>query len=146
MAFLHWNCEDVGKWIESLGYSHYTACFVENGITGRKLIHMNCRTLPKLGITDFEDMKAITRPLCAVCVAPCRPSQRTCGSCWACLSRCGAAAWRNTRGTTWACSWSARAGRASEPTHSPSPSSSRRGPANQHYNHQCAALLTNNSY
>ncbi|KAG5277334.1 hypothetical protein AALO_G00116340 [Alosa alosa] len=59
MAFLQWDREDVGKWIESLGYSHYTACFIENGITGRKLIHINCRNLPKLGITDFEDMKAI---------------------------------------------------------------------------------------
>ncbi|XP_048105501.1 sterile alpha motif domain-containing protein 15-like isoform X2 [Alosa alosa] len=25
MAFLQWDREDVGKWIESLGYSHYTA-------------------------------------------------------------------------------------------------------------------------
>ncbi|XP_031436945.1 sterile alpha motif domain-containing protein 15-like [Clupea harengus] len=60
MAFLYWQCKDVANWIESLGYSHYTACFTENGITGRKLIHINCRNLPKLGITDFEDMKVIS--------------------------------------------------------------------------------------
>ncbi|KAJ8410336.1 hypothetical protein AAFF_G00203170 [Aldrovandia affinis] len=60
-AFLHWSCEDVAKWIESLGYPHYTACFTENFITGRKLIYVNCLHLPRLGITDFEDMKAISR-------------------------------------------------------------------------------------
>ncbi|KAL2082157.1 hypothetical protein ACEWY4_021975 [Coilia grayii] len=60
MAFLQWDCKDVAKWIESLGYPHYRACFTENAITGRKLIHVNCRNLPKLGITDFEDMKAIS--------------------------------------------------------------------------------------
>lgn len=33
------------------------ACFTENLITGRKLIYVNCRYLPRLGITDFKDMK-----------------------------------------------------------------------------------------
>eukprot|EP00063_Salmo_salar_P086440 XP_014061275.1 PREDICTED: sterile alpha motif domain-containing protein 15-like [Salmo salar] len=60
MAFLHWSCQDVAKWIRSLGYPHYTACFTENLITGKKLIYVNCCYLPRLGITDFEDMKAIS--------------------------------------------------------------------------------------
>ncbi|KAJ0061250.1 hypothetical protein NL108_013916, partial [Boleophthalmus pectinirostris] len=32
-------------------------CFTENFISGRKLIHVNCSNLPKLGITDFNHMK-----------------------------------------------------------------------------------------
>ncbi|XP_017538978.1 sterile alpha motif domain-containing protein 15 isoform X2 [Pygocentrus nattereri] len=60
MAFLQWSCQDVAKWIESLGYPQYTACFTENLITGKKLIYVNCRYLPQLGITDFEHMKAIS--------------------------------------------------------------------------------------
>ncbi|XP_063078406.1 sterile alpha motif domain-containing protein 15-like [Engraulis encrasicolus] len=59
MSFLFWTSEDVAKWIQSLGYPQYTACFTENVITGRKLIHINCCNLPKLGITNFKDMKAI---------------------------------------------------------------------------------------
>ncbi|XP_044087851.1 sterile alpha motif domain-containing protein 15 isoform X2 [Neovison vison] len=36
-------------------------CFTTNFICGRKLIHVNCSNLPQMGITDFEDMKAISR-------------------------------------------------------------------------------------
>ncbi|XP_061097382.1 sterile alpha motif domain-containing protein 15-like [Conger conger] len=49
-AFLHWSCNDVAKW----------ECFTENCVTGKKLIYVNCCYLPRLGITDFEDMKAIS--------------------------------------------------------------------------------------
>ncbi|KAM3602224.1 uncharacterized protein V6R79_000108 [Siganus canaliculatus] len=60
MAFLQWGCRDVARWIESLGFPQYKACFTENHITGRKLILVNCTNLPKLGITDFKDMQAIS--------------------------------------------------------------------------------------
>ncbi|KAK1150365.1 hypothetical protein AOXY_G34125 [Acipenser oxyrinchus oxyrinchus] len=63
-AFMNWSCEDVSKWIESLGYQQYTACFTENYINGRKLILVNCSTLPRLGVTDFNDMKAISGHIC----------------------------------------------------------------------------------
>ncbi|KAG9344813.1 hypothetical protein JZ751_010500 [Albula glossodonta] len=59
-AFLHWSCQDVAKWIDSLGYPQYTACFTGNFISGKKLIYINCCYLPRIGITDFEDMKAIS--------------------------------------------------------------------------------------
>ncbi|XP_058595809.1 sterile alpha motif domain-containing protein 15 isoform X2 [Neofelis nebulosa] len=36
-------------------------CFTTNFISGRKLIHVNCSNLPQMGITDFEDMKVISR-------------------------------------------------------------------------------------
>ncbi|XP_015206114.2 sterile alpha motif domain-containing protein 15 [Lepisosteus oculatus] len=58
--YLSWSCEEVAKWIESLGYPQYMACFTENRINGRQLILINCSTLPRLGIIDFEDMKAIS--------------------------------------------------------------------------------------
>ncbi|CAK6962632.1 sterile alpha motif domain-containing protein 15-like [Scomber scombrus] len=60
MEFLQWSCHDVARWIESIGFPQYTACFTENIITGRKLIYVNCVYLPRLGITDFKDMQAIS--------------------------------------------------------------------------------------
>ncbi|KAF1376424.1 hypothetical protein PFLUV_G00211360 [Perca fluviatilis] len=59
MEFLQWSCDDVARWIESLGFPQYKACFTENCITGRKLIYVNCIYMPRLGITDFKDMKVI---------------------------------------------------------------------------------------
>ncbi|XP_061602812.1 sterile alpha motif domain-containing protein 15-like [Cololabis saira] len=60
MEFLQWDCLDVARWIESLGFPQYKACFTENLINGRKLIHVNCNTLPRLGIRNFEDMQVIS--------------------------------------------------------------------------------------
>ncbi|XP_023684217.1 sterile alpha motif domain-containing protein 15 isoform X2 [Paramormyrops kingsleyae] len=60
-AFLHWSCEDVATWIESLGYPQYKLCFIENFIDGKKLLYVNCHYLPRLSITDFEHMKDISR-------------------------------------------------------------------------------------
>uniref|UniRef100_A0A8C6SLZ4 SAM domain-containing protein n=1 Tax=Neogobius melanostomus TaxID=47308 RepID=A0A8C6SLZ4_9GOBI len=57
--YLQWSCQDVGSWIEDLGFPQYKACFIENFITGRKLVHVNHKNLPKLGITDFEHIKVI---------------------------------------------------------------------------------------
>ncbi|CAL8315959.1 unnamed protein product [Merluccius merluccius] len=59
MEFLDWSCHDVARWMESLGYPEYTECFTDNFITGRKLIFVNCRYLPRMGITDFKDMQVI---------------------------------------------------------------------------------------
>ncbi|KAM4529139.1 sterile alpha motif domain-containing protein 15-like [Fundulus diaphanus] len=59
MDFLQWDSQDVARWIESLGFPQYKACFTENFITGRKLIYIDCNTLPKLGITYFKDMQVI---------------------------------------------------------------------------------------
>ncbi|XP_075700616.1 sterile alpha motif domain-containing protein 15 [Rhinoderma darwinii] len=56
-----WSCRDVGGWIRRRGFPHYEACFTENGINGQKLIHVTCSTLPQIGVTDFEDMKAIAQ-------------------------------------------------------------------------------------
>ncbi|XP_035534424.1 sterile alpha motif domain-containing protein 15-like [Morone saxatilis] len=60
MEFLQWSCHDVARWIESLGFPQYRACFTENHITGRKLIYVNCVYLPRLGVTDFKDMQVIS--------------------------------------------------------------------------------------
>ncbi|XP_035215376.1 sterile alpha motif domain-containing protein 15-like isoform X2 [Stegodyphus dumicola] len=35
-------------------------CFEKNFVTGRKLVLLEARHLPKMGITNFEDIKAIT--------------------------------------------------------------------------------------
>ncbi|XP_069014831.1 sterile alpha motif domain-containing protein 15-like [Embiotoca jacksoni] len=60
MEFLRWDCHDVAKWIESLGFPHYKACFTENFITGRKLIYVNCIYMPRLGVKDFKDIQVIS--------------------------------------------------------------------------------------
>nr|XP_057913806.1 sterile alpha motif domain-containing protein 15-like [Doryrhamphus excisus] len=60
MDFLKWTCEEVGKWIESIGFPQYKPCFTENCVTGRKLIFVDCVRMPRLGITDFKDMQAIS--------------------------------------------------------------------------------------
>lgn len=35
----------------------FKPCFTENFINGRKLICVNCSSMPRLGITDFKDMQ-----------------------------------------------------------------------------------------
>ncbi|XP_027408325.1 sterile alpha motif domain-containing protein 15 isoform X1 [Bos indicus x Bos taurus] len=59
--YLQWSPEKVATWICQLGFPQYKECFTTNFISGRKLIHVNCSNLPQMGITDFEDMKAISR-------------------------------------------------------------------------------------
>uniref|UniRef100_A0A2K6EH33 SAM domain-containing protein n=2 Tax=Propithecus coquereli TaxID=379532 RepID=A0A2K6EH33_PROCO len=58
---LDWDPEKVAEWISQLGFPQYKECFTANFINGRKLIHVNCSNLPQIGITDFEDMKVISR-------------------------------------------------------------------------------------
>lgn len=58
---LRWSCRDVGGWIRRKGFPQYEVCFTENKINGQKLIHVTCATLPHIGVTDFEDMKAIAQ-------------------------------------------------------------------------------------
>lgn len=60
MEFLQWDCHDVARWIESLGFPQYKACFTDNLISGRKLIYVNCIYLPRLGVTDFKHMQVIS--------------------------------------------------------------------------------------
>ncbi|XP_072895577.1 uncharacterized protein [Hemitrygon akajei] len=52
-----WQERHVAHWIEKVGFPQYMDCFISNRISGRKLIFVNCSTLPNIGITDFEHMK-----------------------------------------------------------------------------------------
>ncbi|KAM4691064.1 sterile alpha motif domain-containing protein 15 [Rhinophrynus dorsalis] len=56
---LLWSSRDVGGWIRLKGFPQYEACFTENFINGRKLIHVTCSSLPQIGVTDFQHMKTI---------------------------------------------------------------------------------------
>nr|XP_060613849.1 sterile alpha motif domain-containing protein 15 [Anolis sagrei ordinatus] len=60
-AHLAWSPEEVAEWIAARGFPQYKECFTANFISGRKLIHVNCSNLPQIGITDFEDMKVVSR-------------------------------------------------------------------------------------
>ncbi|XP_061900998.1 sterile alpha motif domain-containing protein 15-like isoform X1 [Entelurus aequoreus] len=60
LDFLQWTSEEVAGWIESKGFPQYKPCFTDNCITGRKLIFVDCVHMPRIGITDFKDMQAIS--------------------------------------------------------------------------------------
>ncbi|XP_051876690.1 sterile alpha motif domain-containing protein 15-like [Pristis pectinata] len=60
---LHWQERQVAQWVEKLGFPQYMDCFISNKISGRKLIFVNCSTLPSIGITDFEHMKVISHEI-----------------------------------------------------------------------------------
>jgi len=60
---LYWSVEDVTKWIEELGFPQYKDCFQTNGVDGKKLIVIDASSLPKLGITDFDDIKLISKTI-----------------------------------------------------------------------------------
>jgi len=55
-----WNHIEVGEWISNLGFPMYKACFTDQFIDGHALQTVNASKLPRLGITDFEDMRTIT--------------------------------------------------------------------------------------
>ena len=40
---IHWSLEDVGNWIEEIGFPQYRDCFESNMISGRKLILASAR-------------------------------------------------------------------------------------------------------
>ncbi|KAF8571857.1 hypothetical protein P879_03927 [Paragonimus westermani] len=56
-----WTVNEVGEWIENIGYAQYKDCFIENYIDGKKLITVNASTLPMMGITKFEDTQTYKR-------------------------------------------------------------------------------------
>ncbi|XP_006036012.2 sterile alpha motif domain-containing protein 15 [Alligator sinensis] len=58
---LTWSPREVAAWVARLGFPQYEDCFIANSITGRKLVHVHCRSLPQMGITNFEHMKEISR-------------------------------------------------------------------------------------
>merc|ERR1711879_7141 len=58
---LEWGCDDVAKWIIEQGFPQYESCFRNNFICGKKLFTVDGSSLPKLGVNDYEDIKAITR-------------------------------------------------------------------------------------
>ncbi|XP_067894580.1 sterile alpha motif domain-containing protein 15-like [Heterodontus francisci] len=60
---LHWKEKEVAYWIQKLGFPQYKDTFISNRISGRKLIFVNCSTLPRMGITDFEHMKVISHAI-----------------------------------------------------------------------------------
>eukprot|EP00039_Didymoeca_costata_P020526 m.341587 g.341587 ORF g.341587 m.341587 type:complete len:128 (-) comp20225_c0_seq1:17-400(-) len=57
------SAEEVGDWVASVGFPMYKSCFVENGISGKRLMTVNASKLPKLGITDFEHIKCIAHAI-----------------------------------------------------------------------------------
>jgi hypothetical protein len=55
----YWTIEEVGAWIENLGFPQFRNAFKENFIDGRKLILVDKSGLAKMNIKNFEDIKKI---------------------------------------------------------------------------------------
>ena len=51
----------MGEWVASLGYEQYTPCFVDNNISGRRLILIDASTLPSIGVQDFQHILALSK-------------------------------------------------------------------------------------
>ncbi|KXJ28974.1 sterile alpha motif domain-containing protein 15 [Exaiptasia diaphana] len=60
---LTWSVEDVADWIDYLGFPQYRGPFADNLVNGRRLINIDASAMPNLGITDFEDIKIITKKI-----------------------------------------------------------------------------------
>ncbi|XP_076463023.1 sterile alpha motif domain-containing protein 15-like [Babylonia areolata] len=60
---MYWSVDQVAEWIEELGFPHYKSCFTTNMIDGRKLIRIEASAMPRIGITDFEHIKIITKSI-----------------------------------------------------------------------------------
>ncbi|XP_059162904.1 sterile alpha motif domain-containing protein 15-like [Physella acuta] len=58
---LYWTTEHVADWIEELGFPQYKPCIVTNLINGRKLCCLHASAFPKIGITDFDHIKIISK-------------------------------------------------------------------------------------
>lgn len=49
-SVLEWDVDKVGRWISYLGLGTYSACFIDNGITGDVLIHLDQADLGEIGV------------------------------------------------------------------------------------------------
>ncbi|XP_069118342.1 sterile alpha motif domain-containing protein 15-like [Argopecten irradians] len=58
---LYWNEQQVANWVEEQGFPQYKQCFLSNFVTGRKLVNIDTSTLPSMGVTDFDDMKRLSK-------------------------------------------------------------------------------------
>jgi len=62
-ACFYWTVDEVADWIDSIGYGKYKENFRSHFINGRKLLTVDSCVLPKMGITHFGDILAISRLL-----------------------------------------------------------------------------------
>ncbi|XP_041358350.1 sterile alpha motif domain-containing protein 15-like [Gigantopelta aegis] len=60
---LYWSYSQVADWIQDLGFPQYKACFTNNLIDGRRLVMVEASAFPKIGITDFEHIKIISKSI-----------------------------------------------------------------------------------
>ncbi|XP_033735291.1 sterile alpha motif domain-containing protein 15-like [Pecten maximus] len=58
---IYWNEQQVANWIEEQGFPQYKQSFLTNFVTGRKLIVIDTSALPSMGVTDFDEMKRLTK-------------------------------------------------------------------------------------
>lgn len=60
---MDWTREQVGDWVASVGFERYSPCFIENNISGKKLILINSSTLPSIGVQDFEHVLTLSEKI-----------------------------------------------------------------------------------
>lgn len=49
-SVLEWDVDKVGRWISYLGLGTYSACFIDNSVTGDVLIHLDHADLGEIGV------------------------------------------------------------------------------------------------
>ncbi|EDQ92607.1 uncharacterized protein MONBRDRAFT_30979 [Monosiga brevicollis MX1] len=54
-----WTTTQVANFITEAGFERYAACFTENFVDGQKLQYIDATQLNRLGVRDFEDIKAV---------------------------------------------------------------------------------------
>mmetsp|Transcript_30998 Transcript_30998/g.81391 ORF Transcript_30998/g.81391 Transcript_30998/m.81391 type:complete len:99 (+) Transcript_30998:385-681(+) len=59
MDVYNWDVTKVVDFIAELGLPHYCDSFEKNRINGARILGMEQRFLPQLGITKFDDQKVI---------------------------------------------------------------------------------------
>jgi len=59
-ACFYWTVDEVADWVDSIGYGKYKENFRSHFINGRKLLTVDSCVLPKMGITHFGDILAVS--------------------------------------------------------------------------------------
>ncbi|KNC51447.1 uncharacterized protein AMSG_07642 [Thecamonas trahens ATCC 50062] len=61
MAFRLWSAEEVGAWLESLGYGEYGQAFVENEVDGEALEGLDTEMLKEMGLVKVGPRAKVLR-------------------------------------------------------------------------------------
>jgi len=59
-ACIDWNVHQVLEWLKHAGFPHLVETFKTNQITGVRLISVDCSALNQMGLSNLDEMRAVT--------------------------------------------------------------------------------------